>query len=105
MVPNEECGRHRQYHFLDENKQICAGGVVGKDSCNGDSGGPLYSSKNSKNGPYYLYGIGEVIWEFWPQEGAGEIPVPKWSDQGDALVSHLKKPLNFENSNSWTVIF
>ena len=31
-----------------------------------------------------------VVWIFWPQEGACEIPVPKWSYQGDALVSHLK---------------
>ena len=38
-----------------------------------------------------------VVWEFCPQEGACEIPVPKWSDQGDSL---LKKPLNFENSNT-----
>ena len=38
--------------------------------------------------------------EFWPQEGACEIPVPKRSDRGDALASHLKKPLNFDNSNT-----
>ena len=57
--------------------------------------------------------IGELYESFWPQEGACEIPVPKWSDQGDVffLVSHLKnrlkilkiqilKSLNFENSNS-----
>ena len=31
-----------------------------------------------------------ALGEFWPQEGACEIPVPKWSDQVDALVSHLK---------------
>ena len=39
--------------------------------------------------------IGEsIVWEFCPQEGAWKIPVPKWSDQGDA---HLKKNLlNFE---------
>ena len=58
-----------------------------------------------------------VVWEFCPQEGACEIPVPKWSHQGDDLVSHLKKTikfwkiqiqkpaLNFENSNLEIVKF
>ena len=32
-----------------------------------------------------------VVWEFWPQEGACEIPVPKCSDQGDALDFHSWK--------------
>ena len=41
-----------------------------------------------------------VVWDFCPQEGACKIPVPKWSDQGDILVSHLEKPLHFNNSNS-----
>ena len=41
-----------------------------------------------------------VVWKICPQEDAWKIPVSKWSNQGDALVSHLKKPLNFENSNS-----
>ena len=36
------------------------------------------------------------IGKFCSQEGACEIPVPKWSDQGDALDLHLKKPLNFD---------
>ena len=40
-----------------------------------------------------------VVWQFCPQEGAGEIPVPKWSYQGDAPVSQIwKNPLNFEHS-------
>ena len=37
----------------------------------------------------------ELIGEFCPQEDACEIPVPKLNDQGDALVSHLKKPVKF----------
>ena len=41
-------------------------------------------------------GQGVVVWEFCAQEGACEIPVPKWSDQGAALDLHLKKPLNCE---------
>ena len=36
--------------------------------------------------------IARAIGEFCPQEGACEIPVPKWSDQGDdALVLHFWK--------------
>ena len=37
-----------------------------------------------------------VVLEFCPQEGVREIPVPKWSEQGDALDLHLKNLLNFE---------
>ena len=49
------------------------------------------------NGTYALNGfVGWItLGEFWPQEGACEIPVPKWSDQSNALDLHLNKPLNF----------
>ena len=46
-----------------------------------------------------------VVLKFCLQEGVCEIPVPKWSDQGDALDLHFKKPLNFENSYPKTVKF
>lgn len=34
--------------------QLCAGGLRGKDTCSGDSGGPLMKRIKSS---YYLYGI------------------------------------------------
>ena len=41
---------------------------------------------------YYLYKV--CVWDFCPQDDAYEIPVPKWSHEGDALVFTLKKPVN-----------
>jgi secreted trypsin-like serine protease len=38
--------------------QICVGGDKGKDSCSGDSGGPLMKALSSAKGPrYFLVGI------------------------------------------------
>ena len=48
----------------------------------------------------FILTAAHCIGEFCPLGGACELPVSKWSDQGDALVLHLKKPLIFEHSNS-----
>ncbi|KAJ3654561.1 hypothetical protein Zmor_013740 [Zophobas morio] len=39
------------------NKQLCAGGELGRDSCNGDSGGPLMATTKNDSAQWYLEGI------------------------------------------------
>jgi hypothetical protein len=39
------------------NKQLCAGGELGRDSCNGDSGGPLMRTTKNDSAQWYIEGI------------------------------------------------
>lgn len=41
-------------------KQMCAGGITGKDSCRGDSGGPLMATHADAKGNNYWYAAGIV---------------------------------------------
>ncbi|CAG9856887.1 unnamed protein product [Phyllotreta striolata] len=67
-VDNETCRKkYREMGIEIKDTQICGGGEKGKDSCTGDSGGPLMI----QNGTHYVaagivsYGIGCGI-ENWP---------------------------------------
>jgi secreted trypsin-like serine protease len=55
VLPLEECKRVYLTRDLST-KQICAGGEDGKDSCNGDSGGPLMKVVDGK-GYFYIAGV------------------------------------------------
>lgn len=44
---------------MSEHDQMCVGGIIGEDSCGGDSGGPLMKVLSDERPPpkYYLIGI------------------------------------------------
>lgn len=50
-----EDGKRIPFAF-DKESQICAGGVKGVDSCNGDSGGPLFMQEFASD-PWYQVGL------------------------------------------------
>jgi len=58
FIPIEECkAKYSIFKDLSE-KQLCAGGIEGKDSCSGDSGGPLVAQgPGDFKEPKYLVGI------------------------------------------------
>lgn len=48
---------YAKYSKVINDKMICAGGVKGKDSCKGDSGGPLIGKRGSGGEQHYIEGI------------------------------------------------
>merc|ERR1712172_209369 len=64
VLSSSECGK---LFITPEKSQICAGGDRGKDSCRGDSGGPLFLRRVLSNGlmdpnndhddPWFLLGV------------------------------------------------
>jgi len=67
VVSSEDCDRiYRQKRITIGNGQLCAGGVEGKDSCVGDSGGPLMSTGNWPRDGRTRYFIAGVV-SFGPE--------------------------------------
>ncbi|KAH8238389.1 hypothetical protein KR032_005383, partial [Drosophila birchii] len=58
LEPCQEAFRAR--HIPVDERQICAGGTVGVDSCGGDSGGPLTVEADTPRGDRYVYLAGVV---------------------------------------------
>lgn len=68
-VTNQQCAQtyaRSQSPKKISAQQLCAGGEAGKDSCNGDSGGPLMGYYKDNLGRAYFYLAGVV--SFGPQE-------------------------------------
>jgi hypothetical protein len=62
VVSNDDCGRVYQEKRVDIGSgQLCAGGVQGKDSCTGDSGGPLMSTGTSSRDGRTRYFVAGVV--------------------------------------------
>ncbi|KAJ8925924.1 hypothetical protein NQ315_009776 [Exocentrus adspersus] len=71
---NDDCAKtYKSANVALSRGQLCAGGEKGKDSCRGDSGGPLMTQYADENGEIAWYSIGVVSFgpspcgmELWP---------------------------------------
>lgn len=59
VVNSTRCKRAFRRTELSDDKQMCVGGENGRDSCNGDSGGPMLKAE-VVDGPPRYYQIGVV---------------------------------------------
>ncbi|XP_055373707.1 serine protease easter-like [Condylostylus longicornis] len=58
IVEIDTCNsKYNDFNITVSNNQLCAGGVIGTDTCNGDSGGPLIAVNNLPNYEYFIAGI------------------------------------------------
>lgn len=83
IIPYDECRKiHKRYSSVTDN-QIRAGGFVGRDSCGGDSGGPLKYIVIEDETPHYIQ-IGIV--SYGPVD-CGRQGYTKW------ILDNLRPPL------------
>lgn len=66
------------------NTQLCAGGEKGKDSCSGDSGGPLMQQLMDENGDFRWYSLGIVSF------GPSRCGMDKWPGVYTKVDSYIK---------------
>jgi len=59
-VVNDQCTKSNSRVKIDPRIQLCAGGDKEKDSCSGDSGGPLFATEFEVSGCQVSYQIGLV---------------------------------------------
>lgn len=59
VVERQLCSEAFKRHAYIDDDQLCVGGVVGQDSCGGDSGGPLMKVDvvEEQSPRYYIFGI------------------------------------------------
>jgi hypothetical protein len=69
VVGSEDCDKiYREKRISIGNGQLCAGGVEGKDSCVGDSGGPIMSTGISSRDGRTRYFMAGIV-SFGPESG------------------------------------
>lgn len=88
-VNNEKCAEtYSSFNLKIIDTQMCAGGEQGKDSCNGDSGGPLMAIHSDKHQKIYKYLVGIV--SFGPRQcGTSGIP---------GIYTHIAKYIDWIES-------
>lgn len=58
VMEHEKCKRIYNKSVKITKKQLCVGGIIGEDSCAGDSGGPLMKVVQFDGPPrYFMFGV------------------------------------------------